>query len=1836
MVKKVKTKALLPQVEMEEVNFPRGRARQQSSASTSTAFEESKGKRQRKSSLSKKEDNKGRGKKRLKMQDLTSMSEIRTGSAGATSVDQLRLRDICEGAKVWACVLTVTSARVTVALPHGLRGVIEYLPKVEDKDKDKKKREPQAYEVGQLLRCVVLKLDLAKKRVALTASLESLHGNPLSAQSSDGLLRPGEIVPAFVESEEDHGWTLSFGPCKGRLTGFLPKDEGEEETKKKKREATSSIQAKSVVDVAVVSVDKRGVVKCSIDKTLLSTQVAQSHSNLSLHDLIPGMLVKCSVKLVAAGGLVVTFMSYFTGTIETSHLPKMLSEYKTGSKFQARILYVDSDTKTCHLTCLDHLMDLSHDEGNVISKLPKTGTLVDKAHIIGIDDKLGLLLKLELGGGTQDAFCHASNVADKAVEKLSQTFSAGQEVNARVIGYRPMENMVNVTLKESVLEQQILSHEDVQPGSTITGTVVAVRDFGLIVEITKTIRGVCPIMHMSDVTKIEPNWGKYKVNSKVKCLVVDCDPNKQKITLSLKRSLVKSDLPRICSLNMKLQDTVSHGVVTGIESYGLFVQFCGGVKGLAHVSELGLSANESAESCFDIGQVVKCRVIGVRKARKQLILSLQTQTPQNFESDFKVGTTGSMKVNKILENDIECTFVTKEGEEQGALIHISHLSDNVNATKMLKDWLENNFRVDNVMVLNHGTGTKLRLTRKASLLAIGSKHAKSIKEVKRGSIMRGYIHRIMPNKCLVKFLGNLIGVVPKSQILENFVVDPSNHVCLGQSVCCQVMDINEGDGSLLLSLKNEEDQETKGDLLASMWKDTEIAYRTSVESGGKDAASDFENLHVGAKVSCKVNSKKDYGVVCDINGHSDLLGLITHDHATEQLTEDVEITATVLHFDKLAGYVDLSMKPGLSSFQDSSSGSGDSLQEGESVDAVIQLVHENCLVASIPTLNNAIAFVCFKSINQQLIDSHEYFHPTQKIKCSVFQLPSESTQGRLILETKPVKKKALSKKGGPHGGRLAPGTWTTGVVESVQLLHITMRLKNNVKGRLHITELGEDDDISDLACGKEMKVRILGWDSVDSSHYRHFEVSTRKDTELGGAALDIHGNKLGQGNEVTGIIQGIHEDHIWVAFSRNVRGRLHILESSTELADLRGFKKRFHLGDEIQCKIVKADADFKNIDLTLTKGKRKDIAVGGLVCGIVTKISELSIQIQVSSKKFGRIFITDAVTKENEEKPFEDIRLGQIMSCKVLEIQQKQIELGFTETVSNTDAKRVSRRVKEYQVGQDICGYVKNVTSKGCFVSLSRHLHAHIKLKNLASTFVKEPSKKFPRGKFVRGRVITIDEGKNQMEVTLKEDRSNQGGSVSDVSEGDILRGRITRLEKYGAFCLLEEKRLTGLIHISELGTDYVKQVSSVVSVGDEVEVAVVKVEEAKNRVFLTMKGFGKIENDMEDDDDEEGYQNEEKEEEKMDDEVMFDLQNQQDFEGDLSDDSDDDELEQKRQLVSQMKAAAAGGSGPVAMETEDDDLEDDLPSEQPSALDQEPREDLSLSKRGKKKERDVRAAELGRITGDHEPSSKADYERSVLTSPNDSYTWISYMAFLLSLREVDEARKVAERALETINYREQEEKHNVWVAYLNLEFEHGSPNPEEAAMHLFQRGLPYNDGKKFHLALLSILQEKGKDEMAQQLLTTMCKKFRESPDVWLASIEYHVSQGREKLGSKVMDRSLKSLEDTRDQTMIISKSALLYYKYQYHEQARHMFESILKSYPKRTDLWNVYIDQEIKLKEHQRIKNLFERITHMEIPVKKMKFIFKKYMDYEMQHGTDESIEQVKQKAMEYVQSKM
>lgn len=61
-------------------------------------------------------------------------------------------------------------------------------------------------------------------------------------------------------------------------------------------------------------------------------------------------------------------------------------------------------------------------------------------------------------------------------------------------------------------------------------------------------------------------------------------------------------------------------------------------------------------------------------------------------------------------------------------------------------------------------------------------------------------------------------------------------------------------------------------------------------------------------------------------------------------------------------------------------------------------------------------------------------------------------------------------------------------------------------------------------------------------------------------------------------------------------------------------------------------------------------------------------------------------------------------------------------------------------------------------------------------------------------------------------------------------------------------------------------------------------------------------------------------------------------------------------------------------------------------------------------RELEIRAAEEKRLKGDQAPETMDEFEALVRTSPNSSFVWIKYMAFMLQLADVEKARAIAER----------------------------------------------------------------------------------------------------------------------------------------------------------------------------------------------------------------------------------
>lgn len=109
---------------------------------------------------------------------------------------------------------------------------------------------------------------------------------------------------------------------------------------------------------------------------------------------------------------------------------------------------------------------------------------------------------------------------------------------------------------------------------------------------------------------------------------------------------------------------------------------------------------------------------------------------------------------------------------------------------------------------------------------------------------------------------------------------------------------------------------------------------------------------------------------------------------------------------------------------------------------------------------------------------------------------------------------------------------------------------------------------------------------------------------------------------------------------------------------------------------------------------------------------------------------------------------------------------------------------------------------------------------------------------------------------------------------------------------------------------------------------------------------------------------------------------------------------------------------------------------------------------REKLEEAKVNEAKLSQIeeelnNPERAPVTTDDFDRMVLASPNSSILWVQYMAFHLENAEIEKARTVAQRALKIMSFREEQEKFNVWIAWLNLEHMYGTSEGYESTLQV-------------------------------------------------------------------------------------------------------------------------------------------------------------------------------------------
>jgi ribosomal protein S1 len=151
-----------------------------------------------------------------------------------------------------------------------------------------------------------------------------------------------------------------------------------------------------------------------------------------------------------------------------------------------------------------------------------------------------------------------------------------------------------------------------------------------------------------------------------------------------------------------------------------------------------------------------------------------------------------------------------------------------------------------------------------------------------------------------------------------------------------------------------------------------------------------------------------------------------------------------------------------------------------------------------------------------------------------------------------------------------------------------------------------------------------------------------------------------------------------------------------------------------------------------------------------------------------------------------------------------------------------------------LTGKVKTITDFGAFIDIDLPQDGLVHISELARHRVEKVSDVVAVGDDVTVWVKDLDKERNRISLTMLKPVERR---YSDIQVDEVLDGTVTRIEKYGVFVDVGLER-EGLVHVSELSHEYVKTPEEVVSVGDTVQVKVIKINKKKKQVNLSMKAL--------------------------------------------------------------------------------------------------------------------------------------------------------------------------------------------------------------------------------------------------------------------------------------------------------------------------------------------------------------------------------------------------------------
>lgn len=336
---------------------------------------------------------------------------------------------------------------------------------------------------------------------------------------------------------------------------------------------------------------------------------------------------------------------------------------------------------------------------------------------------------------------------------------------------------------------------------------------------------------------------------------------------------------------------------------------------------------------------------------------------------------------------------------------------------------------------------------------------------------------------------------------------------------------------------------------------------------------------------------------------------------------------------------------------------------------------------------------------------------------------------------------------------------------------------------------------------------------------------------------------LEEGYVVEGKVKSLTEYGAFVDLG-GIDGLLHVTDMSW--GRLQNPNQLFKINDTVQVKVLKLDREKEKVSLGYKQLLPDPWSTVGEVYPIASKqhgkvssVTDYGAFIELEPGVEGLVHVTEMSWSKRAKHPKNLINVSDEVDVQVLGIdtRDRRISLGMKQLMPNPWDSIDSR----YQVGTRVVGRVRNLTDFGAFIEVEDGVDGLVHVSDISwSKKIKHPKEALKKGQEVEAVVTSIDTHGRRLSLSIKElSPSTWDSFVATHRVGDTVKGKISRFVNFGVFVELGDE-LEGLCHISELSDERVERPEQVVSLGQEMDFKILRIENDVQKIGLSARAVGK------------------------------------------------------------------------------------------------------------------------------------------------------------------------------------------------------------------------------------------------------------------------------------------------------------------------------------------------------------------------------------------------------------